>query len=79
MRKAGGGGVWHCLSGVSDLSRFVVVSKRKLQEEWIVLRRESWAQQQERTEARFETIHSFQRSVRTETPGCPSASCWGCY
>lgn len=79
MQKAGGGGRRHCLSGVSDLYRFVAVSKRKLQQERIVLTRVSWAQQQERTEVKFETIRSFQRSVRTETPGCPSESCWSCY
>lgn len=52
-------------------------SRRKLlkEEEATVLKRVSWALQQERMEERSETVHSFQRNVRTGTPDCPSELC----
>ncbi len=71
-----------CPSDVSDPSHLRncgTGSRKKQQEETPALQRTSRARRRGRMEERSETIRSFQRSVRTETPGCPSESCWGCY
>lgn len=56
---------------LSDCSRLKSVG-RKLQEETPLLRRTGSPLWWERMEVRRgQSVHSFQRSGRTETPGCP--------